>query len=129
MTLERETKETRVRVTVARGDGPVSVSTSEPFLTHMMETLARYAGLSLTLEATGDLRHHLTEDVAITLGRAIRDIVPATCVRWGAIDDVGFLARNEKIKDALQSRMGGGALASLTRPTFSLGAPQCWTMV
>ncbi len=82
MTLERETKETRVRVTVARGDGPVSVTTSEPFLTHMMETLARYAGLALTLEASGDLRHHLIEDVAITFGRAIRDIVPATCVRY-----------------------------------------------
>ena len=37
---------------------------------------------------------------------------PATCVRWGAIDDVGYLARNEKIKDALQSRMGGDALSS-----------------
>jgi phthiocerol/phenolphthiocerol synthesis type-I polyketide synthase C len=33
----------------------------------------------------------------------------ATCVGWGPIDDVGFLARNEKIKEALQSRMGGGA--------------------
>ncbi|SUW53308.1 polyketide synthase [Bordetella holmesii] len=32
--------------------------------------------------------------------------LPATCVRWGAIDDVGFLARNEAIRDALQSRMG-----------------------
>jgi len=38
--------------------------------------------------------------------------LPATCVRWGAIDDAGFLARNEKIKDALQSRMGGGAINS-----------------
>lgn len=38
--------------------------------------------------------------------------LPATCVRWGAIDDVGFLARNKKVKDALQSRMGGAALAS-----------------
>jgi len=37
---------------------------------------------------------------------------PATCVRWGAIDDVGYLARNQKVKDALQSRMGGAALAS-----------------
>jgi len=37
---------------------------------------------------------------------------PATCVRWGAIDDVGYLARNKKVKDALQSRMGGAALAS-----------------
>lgn len=34
----------------------------------------------------------------------------ATAVLWGAIDDVGFLARNEQIKDALQSRMGGSAL-------------------
>jgi NADPH:quinone reductase-like Zn-dependent oxidoreductase/acyl carrier protein len=38
--------------------------------------------------------------------------LPATCVRWGAIDDVGFLARNEKLKDALQHRMGGSALHS-----------------
>jgi len=36
----------------------------------------------------------------------------ATCIRWGAIDDVGFLARNEVIKEALQGRMGGKALKS-----------------
>jgi acyl transferase domain-containing protein/NADPH:quinone reductase-like Zn-dependent oxidoreductase/acyl carrier protein len=40
------------------------------------------------------------------------DGLPATCVRWGPIDDVGFLARNLKIKEALQSRMGGTALQS-----------------
>jgi phthiocerol/phenolphthiocerol synthesis type-I polyketide synthase C len=38
--------------------------------------------------------------------------LPATCVLWGAIDDVGFLARNQQIKEALQSRMGGAALQS-----------------
>lgn len=38
--------------------------------------------------------------------------LPATCVRWGAIDDVGFLARNQKIKNALQDRMGGTSLKS-----------------
>lgn len=38
--------------------------------------------------------------------------LPALCVRWGAIDDVGFLARNEKIRDALQSRMGGKTIQS-----------------
>lgn len=43
----------------------------------------------------------------------------ATNVRWGAIDDVGFLARNQKIKDALQGRMGGAALpASLALATL-----------
>jgi phthiocerol/phenolphthiocerol synthesis type-I polyketide synthase C len=38
--------------------------------------------------------------------------LPATCINWGAIDDVGFLARNEKIKDALENRVGGAALLS-----------------
>ncbi|WP_262965783.1 type I polyketide synthase [Methylobacter psychrophilus] len=38
--------------------------------------------------------------------------LPATCIAWGAIDDVGFLARNKKIKEALQNRMGGSALNS-----------------
>ncbi len=38
--------------------------------------------------------------------------LPATCALWGAIDDVGFLARNQKIKDALQGRMGGSALSA-----------------
>jgi NADPH:quinone reductase-like Zn-dependent oxidoreductase/acyl carrier protein len=33
-------------------------------------------------------------------------------VAWGAIDDVGFLARNAAIKEALQSRMGSEALTS-----------------
>jgi NAD(P)-dependent dehydrogenase (short-subunit alcohol dehydrogenase family)/acyl carrier protein len=47
------------------------------------------------------------------LARARRaEGLAATCVRWGAIDDVGFLARNQKIKDALQGRMGGAALQS-----------------
>lgn len=36
--------------------------------------------------------------------------LPATVVLWGAIDDAGFLARNEDIKQALQGRMGGAAL-------------------
>jgi len=38
--------------------------------------------------------------------------LPATCVRWAAIDDVGFLARNTRVKQSLQGRMGGSALRS-----------------
>jgi acyl transferase domain-containing protein/NADPH:quinone reductase-like Zn-dependent oxidoreductase/acyl carrier protein len=38
--------------------------------------------------------------------------LPATCVAWGPIADVGYLARNQQIKDALGSRMGGRALDS-----------------
>jgi len=36
--------------------------------------------------------------------------LPATSVLWGAIGDAGFLARHEKVKEALQNRMGGAAL-------------------
>ncbi|MEO8102688.1 MAG: SDR family NAD(P)-dependent oxidoreductase, partial [Betaproteobacteria bacterium] len=36
--------------------------------------------------------------------------LPALCVRWGAIEDAGFLARNTQIREALQSRMGGNAI-------------------
>jgi NADPH:quinone reductase-like Zn-dependent oxidoreductase/NAD(P)-dependent dehydrogenase (short-subunit alcohol dehydrogenase family)/aryl carrier-like protein len=48
---------------------------------------------------------------ALAKRRRARGLV-ATCVSWGVIDDVGYLARNEKIKSALQSRMGGSALSS-----------------
>lgn len=82
-TLVRETRETRVRISLQRGSGHAQVTTPEPFLTHMLETLSRYGGLDLAVEATGDLRHHLVEDVAITLGLALRDETPATCRRYG----------------------------------------------
>jgi acyl transferase domain-containing protein/NADPH:quinone reductase-like Zn-dependent oxidoreductase/acyl carrier protein len=36
----------------------------------------------------------------------------ATCVAWGPIDDAGYLARNQQIKEALGSRMGGRALSA-----------------
>ncbi|MBJ6762513.1 imidazoleglycerol-phosphate dehydratase [Myxococcaceae bacterium JPH2] len=82
-TVVRETKETRVRVALARGDGATRVDTGLKFLDHMVATLARYAGWELSLEARGDLTHHLMEDVAITLGAAVRQVIPATAARYG----------------------------------------------
>ena len=38
--------------------------------------------------------------------------LPATSVLWGALGDTGFLARNEKARDALQNRMGGAPIHS-----------------
>jgi imidazoleglycerol-phosphate dehydratase len=82
--LKRETKETRIELEVRAGNGdPAKISTGDRFLDHMLVTLARYAGLDLTVSAAGDLRHHLVEDVAITLGLALRPEVPATCQRYG----------------------------------------------
>jgi len=36
--------------------------------------------------------------------------LPALCVEWGAIEDVGFLARNTQTRDALTQRLGGSSL-------------------
>lgn len=82
-TIERETRETSIRVTLTLGGGEVAVDTSVPFLDHMLLTWARYAGLGLEVEARGDLRHHVIEDVAIALGAVFRDTVPATAARYG----------------------------------------------
>jgi imidazoleglycerol-phosphate dehydratase len=88
---ERSTKETTIRVDLTEGHNTSSVVTGERFLDHMMITLARYAGLELNLTATGDLKHHLIEDVAIALGSAFATLLPETCARYGdrtiAMDD------------------------------------------
>lgn len=84
--LLRETSETRVQVTLHAGrplQGEGEIRTTDAFLDHMLRTLARYADLNLGVVAAGDLRHHLIEDVAITLGLAIRDETPVTCGRYG----------------------------------------------
>ncbi|HSM03262.1 MAG TPA: imidazoleglycerol-phosphate dehydratase [Longimicrobiales bacterium] len=82
--LTRETNETRIELALDLEGGAVDVTTEDDFLTHMVVTLARYAGLGMTLQAGGDLRHHLVEDVAITLGLALRKALPETAARYGA---------------------------------------------
>ena len=82
--LRRQTRETRIELDLKPGNAdPAKISTGERFLDHMLVTLARYAGLDLAVSAAGDLRHHLIEDVAITLGLALHQEVPAACRRYG----------------------------------------------
>jgi len=82
-TVIRESRETQIRLTLTAGSGAAQVNTGEPFLDHMLVALARYSGIDITLEATGDLKHHLIEDVAIALGQGIAAFAPATCARYG----------------------------------------------
>ncbi len=82
--VERETRETKISLEVRKGTGEAAVETGDVFLDHMLETLARYASLDLEVEAEGDLRHHLVEDVAIALGAALAREVPETAARYGS---------------------------------------------
>ena len=85
-TLRRETGETTIRLSVSAapdGVGSAEVDVEDGFLAHMIEVLARYAGLRIELEAEGDLEHHLIEDVAITMGLALREEIPARAARYG----------------------------------------------
>ncbi|MEM6957461.1 MAG: imidazoleglycerol-phosphate dehydratase HisB [Myxococcota bacterium] len=75
--LERRTKETSIRVAVdPDGTGAHRIKTPLPFLSHMLEQLARHGLFDLEIDAEGDIEidgHHTTEDLAITLGRAVKE--------------------------------------------------------
>ncbi|MBS7605973.1 MAG: imidazoleglycerol-phosphate dehydratase HisB [Candidatus Bathyarchaeia archaeon] len=69
----RRTSETEVKVKVRLdGSGSASVNTGISFLDHMLKSMATHALIDLSLEARGDLSHHVIEDVAICLGEALR---------------------------------------------------------
>jgi imidazoleglycerol-phosphate dehydratase len=76
-TVERETKETKVRVDLELdGTGSASAETGLPFFDHMLQQLGAHAGFDLAVTATGDLEidgHHTVEDIGLALGQALKD--------------------------------------------------------
>jgi imidazoleglycerol-phosphate dehydratase len=78
-TINRETKETTVSVTIdLDGNGTTDISTGLPFFDHMLDQLGRHGGFDLTVQATGDLHvdgHHTVEDVGIVVGQAFKEAV------------------------------------------------------
>ena len=74
--VERNTNETRVHVFVnLDSTNDTSVATGIGFFDHMLEQIAKHGGFGLRLQCEGDLdidEHHTVEDVAISLGTALR---------------------------------------------------------
>ena len=74
-TVERDTKETRITVSVdLDGAGTSTLAIGIPFLEHMLDQVARHGGLDLEIRATGDLHiddHHTLEDTGIVFGQAV----------------------------------------------------------
>jgi imidazoleglycerol-phosphate dehydratase len=73
--VERNTKETQIRVTVnLDGTGVLKCETGLPFLDHMLDQVARHGLIDMDIHAVGDLEidaHHTVEDLGITLGQAV----------------------------------------------------------
>lgn len=69
------TSETAIKVSIALdGTGRAQVRTPVPFLTHMVEQIARHGLFDLEIEASGDVEidaHHTTEDLGIVVGKAL----------------------------------------------------------
>jgi len=74
--VSRMTKETDIKVDLnLDGSGKHRISTSVPFLDHMLSLLSAHGLFDLTVQARGDTQvdfHHTVEDIGICLGAALK---------------------------------------------------------
>ena len=75
--IERETKETRIKVSLdLDGSGEGEIKTGIGFFDHMLDLFKRHAMIDLYVCAQGDLDvdyHHTVEDVGLVIGKALNE--------------------------------------------------------
>ena len=75
-TIKRETKETKINLTInLDGKGVSNINTGCGFFDHMLELFSRHSRFDLSVVCNGDINvdyHHTVEDVGIVLGQAIK---------------------------------------------------------
>lgn len=78
-TIQRDTKETNIRLTLnVDGSGECSVDSGIPFLDHMLQGFAKHGLFDLDAKIRGDVEvdsHHTVEDTGIVLGSAIKKAI------------------------------------------------------
>ncbi|MCD8295099.1 MAG: histidinol-phosphate transaminase [Clostridia bacterium] len=90
-TVMRATTETQITVMLdLDGRGPSYISTGIGFFDHMLDQLVHHGGMSLLVDAKGDLKvdeHHTIEDVGIAIGEAMRQALgnKAGIARYGFV--------------------------------------------
>ncbi|GAH64488.1 unnamed protein product [marine sediment metagenome] len=75
-TVTRETAETNVRVELnVDGSGQFKITTGIRMFDHLLAQLAQHGVFDIKLSATGADQHHVVEDVAIALGKALNQAI------------------------------------------------------
>lgn len=70
----RKTAETEILVELnLDGTGKFEIKTGLKFMDHMLILLARHSVIDLKVKASGDLTHHIIEDIGILLGECFVD--------------------------------------------------------
>ncbi len=70
--VNRDTGETSIKIELnLDGSGQCQAATGVRFFDHLLDQLARHGVFDLKVTASGTDQHHLVEDVAICLGRAL----------------------------------------------------------
>ena len=72
--ITRETRETKIRLSLCLEGGAREIHTGIGFFDHMLHSFAVHGGFGLTVQCEGDLvvdGHHTVEDVCIVLGQAL----------------------------------------------------------
>lgn len=74
--VERNTKETQIKIELNLDGGEVKVDTGIGFFDHMLTAFGVHGGFGLNVKVTGDLdvdTHHTVEDTGIALGKAFNE--------------------------------------------------------
>ena len=72
--VNRKTKETDVSLELnIDSNGKYEINTGITMFDHLLAQMAQHGRFGITLSATGDDQHHLVEDVAICMGKALNE--------------------------------------------------------
>jgi imidazoleglycerol-phosphate dehydratase len=72
--IQRETRETNISLELnVDGSGNYEMLTGLRMFDHLLSQLARHGVFDIKISATGDDQHHLVEDVALCLGKALAE--------------------------------------------------------
>lgn len=74
--VERNTKETQIKIELNLDGGEVKVDTGIGFFDHMLTAFGVHGGFGLNVKVSGDLdvdTHHTVEDTGIALGKAFNE--------------------------------------------------------